>query len=47
MAFVSGGRKPYRHRRVRIIGCGPGCLMTSVLLSVALTILVNLAIRLF
>jgi hypothetical protein len=47
MAFISGGRRPYRHRRVRIIGCGPGCLMTSLLLSVALTVLVNLTIRIF
>jgi hypothetical protein len=47
VAFVSGGRRPYRHSRVRIVGCGPGCLMTSLLLSIALTVLVNLAIRIF
>jgi hypothetical protein len=47
MAFLSGGRRRYRPGRVRIAGCGPGCLMTSLLLSVALTVLVNLAIRIF
>jgi len=47
VAFLPGGRRPYRQRRVRIVGCGPGCLITSLLLSVALTILLNLVIRLF
>jgi hypothetical protein len=47
MAFLSGGRRPNRHSRVRIVGCGPGCLMTSLLLSIALTVLLNIAIRIF
>jgi hypothetical protein len=47
MAFWSGGQRSYRGGRVRVIGCGPGCLVTSLLLSLALTILINLAIRLF
>jgi hypothetical protein len=47
VASFSGGRRPHRHSRVRVVGCGPGCLMTSLLLSVALTVLVDLAIRIF
>jgi hypothetical protein len=42
-----GGRKPYRAGRARVFGCGPGCLMTSLLLSIALTVSVNVVIRLF
>ena len=45
-----GGLGPRHHRRgsqVRVVGCGPGCLMTSLLLSIALTVLVNVIIRLF
>ena len=33
--------------RVRVVGCSPGCLLTSLLLSVGLTILLNLLIRAF
>jgi hypothetical protein len=47
MAFLSGGRRPYRAGRVRVFGCGPGCLMTSLLLSIALSVLANVVIRLF
>jgi hypothetical protein len=47
MAFPSGGRRPYRAGRVRVFGCGPGCLVTSLLLSIALTVVVNVLIRLF
>jgi hypothetical protein len=47
VAFWSGGQRSYRGGRVRVIGCGPGCLVTSLLVSLALTILINVAIRLF
>jgi hypothetical protein len=33
--------------RVQVYGCSPGCLLVSLVLSVALTILVNVVIRLF
>jgi hypothetical protein len=46
MAFRSGGQRSYRSGRVRVIGCRPGCLVTSLLLSLALTVLINVAIRL-
>jgi hypothetical protein len=32
---------PYRCGNVRVYGCSPGCLVVSLLLSVGLTILVN------
>ena len=41
-----GGRRHGR-AQVRVVGCGPGCLMTSLLLSIGLTILLNVLIRLF
>jgi hypothetical protein len=47
MAFWSWGHPSSRGGRVRVIGCGPGCLVTTLLLSLALTILINVAIRLF
>jgi hypothetical protein len=47
MAAQFGGRRAYRAGRVRVFGCGPGCLMTSLLLSIALTVMVNVLIRLF
>jgi hypothetical protein len=47
MGFWSGGQRSYGGGRVRVIGCAPGCLVTSLLLSLALTILINVAIRLF
>jgi hypothetical protein len=37
---LSGGR-------VRVYGCSPGCLLLSLAVSVLLTILVNVLIRLF
>ena len=36
------GGPSYGAGRVRVIGCGPGCLVTSLLLSVGLTLLLNL-----
>jgi hypothetical protein len=33
--------------RVRVYGCTPGCLIVSLLVSVVLTIPVNVLIRLF
>jgi hypothetical protein len=41
MVFIS--KRPGHHTRVRFM---PGCLIWSLLLSVALTILVNVLIRL-
>ena len=32
--------------RVRVVGCSPGCLLVSLLLSAVLTILVNVIVRL-
>jgi hypothetical protein len=44
--IVGGGRRRrFGTGRVRVIGCAPGCLVTSLLLSVALTIIVNVLIR--
>jgi hypothetical protein len=43
---MAGGRRPDRGR-VRVLGGGPGCLIVSLVLSIALTVLVNVAIRLF
>ncbi len=39
--------REYRGGRVKVYGCGPGCLVASLLLSVVLTILVNLLVRAF
>jgi len=33
--------------RVRVYGCSPGCLLLSLAVSVLLTIVVNVLIRLF
>lgn len=46
------GRDPFepktlRGGRVRVYGCSPGCLLLSLAVSVLLTILVNVLIRLF
>jgi hypothetical protein len=44
-----GGRfKPqtFRGGRVRVYGCSPGCLLLSLAVSVLLTVLLNLLIRL-
>ena len=39
---------PDRSRaRVRVYGCSPGCLITSLLLSLFLTIVLNLLIRVY
>lgn len=43
--MFGGGRRRIGNRRVRFIGCAPGCLMTSLLLSLALTIVVNVLLR--
>jgi len=45
------GRGPFdpqefRDGRVRVYGCSPGCLLLSLAVSVLLTILVNVLIRL-
>jgi hypothetical protein len=45
-------REPLRPKtlgggRVRVYGCSPGCLLLSLAVSVVLTILVNVLIRLF
>lgn len=47
MASLSRGRRPDRAGRVRVFGCGPGCLVASLLMSIALTALVNVVIGLF
>lgn len=39
--------REYRGGRVKVYGCSPGCLVLSLLVSVVLTILVNLLIRAF
>jgi hypothetical protein len=39
--------REFRGGRVRVYGCSPGCLLTSLLASVVLTILLNLLIRAF
>jgi hypothetical protein len=43
---IFGGRS-YSRGRVQLYGCSPGCLLMSLVLSVFLTILVNLLIRAF
>lgn len=39
--------RPRRVGRVQVYGCSPGCLLMSLALSVALTLLLNGCIRLF
>jgi hypothetical protein len=39
--------KTFSDGRVRVYGCSPGCLLASLAVSVLLTILVNVLIRLF
>ena len=41
-----GGRS-FRDGRVRVYGCSPGCLVVSLLLSLFLTLAINVLIRLF
>jgi hypothetical protein len=43
--IFGGGRRRLGGGRVQIFGCAPGCLVTSLLLSLALTIIVNVLIR--
>jgi hypothetical protein len=40
------GPKELRDGRVRVYGCSPGCLLLSLGVSILLTILVNVLIRL-
>lgn len=39
--------REYKGGRVKVYGCSPGCLLVSLLVSVGLTILLNLLIRAF
>jgi hypothetical protein len=41
------GPRSYRGGKVKVYGCSPGCLLVSLLLSVFLTIVLNLLIRAF
>ena len=41
------GPTELRGGEVRVYGCAPGCLLASLIVSLALTILVNLLIRAF
>jgi hypothetical protein len=41
------GPRSYRGGRVRVYGCSPGCLIVSLLLSLFVTLAVNLLIRAF
>jgi len=41
------GPREFKDGRVKLYGCSPGCLLTSLLLSVGLTVLLNLLIRAF
>jgi hypothetical protein len=40
------GPQEFRDGRVRVYGCSPGCLLLSLAVSVFLTILLNVLIRL-
>jgi hypothetical protein len=39
--------RSYRGGQVKVYGCSPGCLLVSLLLSLFVTILLNLLIRAF
>jgi hypothetical protein len=39
--------RSYRGGQVKVYGCSPGCLLVSLILSVFLTIVLNLLIRAF
>lgn len=41
------GPRSYRGGQVKVYGCSPGCLLVSLLLSVFLTIVLNLLVRAF
>ncbi len=43
---LSGPRK-YRDGQVKVYGCSPGCLLVSLAVSLGLTILLNVLIRMF
>ena len=38
------GPRSYRGGRIQVFGCSPGCLLVSLLVSVVLTVLVNLVL---
>jgi hypothetical protein len=40
------GSQPMGNGRVKVYGCSPGCLLISIAVSVALTIFINVLIRL-
>ena len=39
--------RSYRDGQVKVYGCSPGCLLVSLLLSLFVTIVLNLLIRAF
>jgi hypothetical protein len=41
------GPRSYNGGRIQVWGCSPGCLILSIVVSVLLTVLLNLAIRAF
>jgi hypothetical protein len=41
------GPRSYKGGRIQVWGCSPGCLILSIVVSVLLTILLNLAIGAF
>jgi hypothetical protein len=41
------GPRSYKGGRVQVWGCSPGCLLLSVVVSVVLTILLNVALAAF
>jgi hypothetical protein len=47
MGAVLGGDQGSRGSRVRVYGCSPGCLGLSLFVSLVLTILINVLVRLF
>lgn len=47
MRLRSPRPKTFADGRVRVYGCSPGCLLLSLAVSVLLTIVLNVLIRLF
>ncbi|HUG13825.1 MAG TPA: hypothetical protein VMM78_02310 [Thermomicrobiales bacterium] len=41
------GPRSFGGGRVQVFGCSPGCLLLSLMVSIVLTVLLNVAIRLF
>jgi hypothetical protein len=39
--------RSYRGGQIKVYGCSPGCLLVSLLLSVFLTLVLNLLVRAF